>query len=914
MTTYHVKNGGDDSKDGLSDANAWETATKVSDEIGNGRFNPGDFIGFKRGDSWTFGYNDYIEFDGCSGTIRNHIALGAYGVGPRPVFDGDNGTNVVSGIIYKPGSGDGNYWTLRDIEFQNVDNRYAVALWMAHHWWLWNCYFHDFDNTVGDPTRPGSGITIRNQSEYCWVDNCTFETIYGEAIYIGWASNEDRTRRIVMKNCVLDDCRRDGIDLKPYTGECFIFNTIINNCGQDDSEADEAVNLGGRYHKMYQCRITGSGGSFDTEHRHGISVGHYHGSFPWSGHYITVERCLIEGHDSSGNPSEGGAVHLNGSHNRLINNVIASSNIGIRGFSASAGGHEIKNNVFYDIDEYPVKLYDAQGRFDFDHNDYGDGSSGVWYESGASRDFSYVQGLGQETNGITDAPDFAEIDHYTLNPTSPCVDEGDSSETVYTWEDKYGESGAVDMGWQEYDFDLPHRAFDCFFDEGASLDERFTGYTGVSAAGGRMVVHITDQTTRYAWRSSLGNLEHFYAAPEINVDSLTMASGDSFVIFHGRTTGGTALALIRLYYDGSDIQVGASIINDSDSWSSTGWFTLDSGDNLVEIYWQRAPDSSYNHGELILWVNEVKEAHIEDVDNHDRMVDAFYIGAVAGLDVGTSGYIYFDDVRMDWLRYLGEHIEDEGGAVYKTDPNLQALYLLEEASGNRSDSSQNSNTLTDNNTVESSADCQEGSKSADFESGNDEYLSIADGSQTGLDITGDMTLCAWIKPESWGGGTMAIVSKWNESANRSYLLLIATNGTEHNVECWLSSAGGSAEVVCETGTDLSTATWYHVAAVYNGEDIRIYLNGALDSYGPKNPKVYEIGIYDGSADFRLGKTDDGDNFDGLMDEVAVFDRALTATEINDIYQNGIQDAPTGGQPRALRGLMVPGLQQWTRRM
>ena len=46
--TYYVKNGGDDSADGLTDATAWKTISKVNSET----FSPADTICFKRGDTW----------------------------------------------------------------------------------------------------------------------------------------------------------------------------------------------------------------------------------------------------------------------------------------------------------------------------------------------------------------------------------------------------------------------------------------------------------------------------------------------------------------------------------------------------------------------------------------------------------------------------------------------------------------------------------------------------------------------------------------------------------------------------------------------------------------------------------------------------------------------------------------------
>lgn len=245
-------------------------------------------------------------------------------------------------------------------------------------------------------------------------------------------------------------------------------------------------------------------------------------------------------------------------------------------------------------------------------------------------------------------------------------------------------------------------------------------------------------------------------------------------------------------------------------------------------------------------------------------------------------------------------------AVYKTDANLVSLWLLEEVSGTRYDDV-GSNDLTDNNTVGSSATCQEGSRSADFESGNSEHLTIADGSQTGLDITGDISLVAWVRLESQGD--RAIMSKYNSSGNqRGYALRVKDAGGGSYPVGFGLSGNGSTYTEATGATSLSAATWYHVAAVYNGTDMRIYIDGSLDSNGADNPKSYSSGIYNNSAEFALGVLSVSFYyFDGLIDEAAVFSRALSAQEVSDIYNYGIENA----QPMMLRGTNVPHMaRQW----
>lgn len=101
--------------------------------------------------------------------------------------------------------------------------------------------------------------------------------------------------------------------------------------------------------------------------------------------------------------------------------------------------------------------------------------------------------------------------------------------------------------------------------------------------------------------------------------------------------------------------------------------------------------------------------------------------------------------------------------------NLISYYKLDESSGNASDSV-GSNTLTNvNSVVYATAKLNKG---ADLERSSSQYLSIADGSQSGLDITGNISVSAWIKIESLptANEINIVVAKedFSVSGNRAY--------------------------------------------------------------------------------------------------------------------------------------------------
>ena len=103
---------------------------------------------------------------------------------------------------------------------------------------------------------------------------------------------------------------------------------------------------------------------------------------------------------------------------------------------------------------------------------------------------------------------------------------------------------------------------------------------------------------------------------------------------------------------------------------------------------------------------------------------------------------------------------------------------------------------------------------------------------------------------------------------------------EDTVEVWI----GSGNAVAGGNAGLALNSWNHVVATYDGSDVKIYIDGALDVSAPyvdtipTNTNPFSFG-----AAFESGT---GYFFQGLMDEVTIYNRALTLVEVNGIYRAG----------------------------
>lgn len=198
---------------------------------------------------------------------------------------------------------------------------------------------------------------------------------------------------------------------------------------------------------------------------------------------------------------------------------------------------------------------------------------------------------------------------------------------------------------------------------------------------------------------------------------------------------------------------------------------------------------------------------------------------------------------------------------------IVSYWKLDETSGSRADSI-GANTLTDNNTVLSGTG--KVSNAADFESANSEYLSIADASQSGLDITTDFSLICWVNPES--SGSQFFIDKDQDTLGYG-LQKSAGNVPYLNIR----------NVQQAATTALSNGTWYHLVGIYDQATKRIFVNSAQEGTSASttdcgnNADPLEIGRLNSASAY----------YDGLMDEALIAKRWFRDEEIKTIYCKGL---------------------------
>lgn len=157
-----------------------------------------------------------------------------------------------------------------------------------------------------------------------------------------------------------------------------------------------------------------------------------------------------------------------------------------------------------------------------------------------------------------------------------------------------------------------------------------------------------------------------------------------------------------------------------------------------------------------------------------------------------------------------------------------------------------------------------------------------------LNPSGAFTVEAWLSPNvetTTAAPTCALASGQFATSRSGWLVYQVDNGW--NFRMYAQDALNTSVSVTGGGAP-SIGTWHHVVAVYDGTTAYIYVNGVLGASAAPTGYVPSAG----GPFFIGGRSDSSFWWNGFADEVAFYDKALTAAEIDARYKNGISAAPS----------------------
>lgn len=211
--------------------------------------------------------------------------------------------------------------------------------------------------------------------------------------------------------------------------------------------------------------------------------------------------------------------------------------------------------------------------------------------------------------------------------------------------------------------------------------------------------------------------------------------------------------------------------------------------------------------------------------------------------------------------------------------NNVLLFHLNESLGSLSDSSGSLNTGTANGSP--TYNILGRFNTAIIFDGLNDYITVAD--TTTLKITGDLTLSAWVKRTGGNATYRGIVGKMAIVGGTNYKGYTLQMGNDNKFRFAVAHNLTTTDRVI-SNTTYTDSNWHHVVGVKSSGNLYLYVDGVLQTDTLSGATITDTGaaltigrIYSSTDDFY---------FVGPIDEVAVYSRALSASEVLANYKRG----------------------------
>ena len=373
----------------------------------------------------------------------------------------------------------------------------------------------------------------------------------------------------------------------------------------------------------------------------------------------------------------------------------------------------------------------------------------------------------------------------------------------------------------------------------------------------------------------IGPADSFTLEAWVRADSL----GGSGSVFHTIATKEDSTAVYRLLLRDDGIYDFEIIDSANDRQVFSG--TVSAGSfNHVAVVLNRATNL------LTIYLNGAQQS-TTDISGEGSLANTgrFFIGHKS-LDSGT-GAISFDGVVDELSTYNRALSASEiqaianAGTAGKCKPVAtvapSGIVAWWPGEGNSVDMSGNGN-----DAVQHSGGFAPGKVGQAFSlDGVNDYVEAPD--SPSLSITGQLSIETWIDPFALGTA-QTIVSKYNTAC--------PTNGTEQRTFQFCVYNGLPDQYHCvQTTTPIMAGTFTHVAGTFDPstQDMKIYVNGVDTMASVLGGSVTVNPIFDSDTPVDIGRAfcaSTENFFGGLIDELALYNRALTPGEVTSIFNAG----------------------------
>ena len=154
----------------------------------------------------------------------------------------------------------------------------------------------------------------------------------------------------------------------------------------------------------------------------------------------------------------------------------------------------------------------------------------------------------------------------------------------------------------------------------------------------------------------------------------------------------------------------------------------------------------------------------------------------------------------------------------------------------------------------------------------------------------ERTVSLWMNAETWGGGGYGRLIDSRGLSTAGITMALSENNTTYGIRAMHVVVNFSDNIpLVVTGDDsLWLGEWFHITYVLNSNGVgKVYINGNETTYRRQDTGSGSV-VDDSARDIIIGAREDRTDrsFDGSLDEISIWNRALTSNEVSTIYNNG----------------------------
>ena len=161
--------------------------------------------------------------------------------------------------------------------------------------------------------------------------------------------------------------------------------------------------------------------------------------------------------------------------------------------------------------------------------------------------------------------------------------------------------------------------------------------------------------------------------------------------------------------------------------------------------------------------------------------------------------------------------------------------------------------------------------------GTSAYISVNDQAVLNFTTGSSFSVEAWINPQALAGSNWSIASKQNTVSSAGWRMFLNTTSRE----LMTTLTDGTNSITLMSYNSAANSSWSHAAFTVDrsGNTSSLYLNGAVVN----STNISSIGSLRNNEPVRIGGIGSGQYFNGTIDEVALWNRSLSAGEVYNSY-------------------------------